>query len=492
MKHNLRTKLTLAITLVALVAITFVACKKNDNKEEPEPTVTDLPNYSVNPSLVKTLAGFENLKVTTLISSDDVLSASPDFVYGAQPDGAGMMKDPNSDGYIMINNHEILFSVSRVYLDKNLKPVKGEYIVDADGGRMRLCSATLVDFKTYGFGPVFLTAGETDGESMIHAIDPLGPVYSKKANRTLTALGKASAENAVPLPKDAYAGKTAIFIGEDESSRQGLGQVNLYLGNTGDLYGGKLYMLRRKDLNIVETDMAVGSAYDVEFVEYDNVKASTGAQLAAQTVAKSAIQFARVEDLDYGKGGGAASRTLYFVATGVSPDKVNPAPGLTMWGRLYKLDLDAADPLKGKLTPLLDGNVDPGNSLVNPDNICVTKNFVYIQEDGDSFYTANKHDGRIWQYNIATKVNKPMLEMNHRRTDAAFNSKYNPANSTNLSSWEYGAMYDISDLTGRPGTFVVNLHPHTWTDNKFLNADGSGITTNKEGGQTVILTGVEQ
>jgi hypothetical protein len=492
MKHNLRTKLTLAVTLVALVAITFVACKKNDNTEEPEPPVTDLPNYSVNPSLVKTLSGFENIKISTLISSDDVLAGSPGFVYGAQPDGGGMMKDPNGDGYIMINNHEILFSVSRVYLDKNLKPVKGEYIVDADGGRMRLCSATLVDSKTYGFGSVFLTAGETDGESMIHAIDPTGPVYSKKANRTLPALGKSSAENAVPLPKDAYPGKTAIFIGEDESSRQGLGQVNLYLGATGDLDNGKLYMLRRKDLNIVETDMAVGSAYDVEFVEYDNVKTSTGAQLATQTVAKSAIQFARVEDLDHGKGGGAASRTLYFVATGVSPDKVNPAPGLTMWGRLYKLDLDAADPLKGKLTPLLDGNIDPGNSLVNPDNVCVTKNFVYIQEDGDSFYTNNKHDGRIWQYNIATKVNKPMLEMNHRRTDAAFNAKYNPANSALLSSWEYGAMYDISELTGRPGTFVVNIHPHTWTDNKFLNADGSGITTNREGGQTVILTGVEQ
>ena len=82
--------------------------------------------------------------------------------------------------------------------------------------------------------------------------------------------------------------------------------------------------------------------------------------------------------------------------------------------------------------------------------------------------------------------------MNHRRTDVAFNSKYNPGNDTRLSSWEYGAMYDISELTGRPGTFVVNLHPHTWTDNKFLNADGSGIITNKEGGQTVILTGVEQ
>jgi hypothetical protein len=117
---------------------------------------------------------------------------------------------------------------------------------------------------------------------------------------------------------------------------------------------------------------------------------------------------------------------------------------------------------------------------------------VYIQEDGDSFYKDNKHDGRIWQFNLASKAIKPVLEMNHRRADAAFNAKYNSVNSTNLSSWEYGAMLDISDLVGVPNTFTVNIHPHTWQDEKFKNADGSGLSTNKEGGQTVILTGLER
>src|SRR5215217_816169 len=143
MKENLRAKFNMGLTMAAIATVTFVACKKNNNTTETPTTVTELKDYSVNPSLVKTLSGFENVKVTTLISSDDKLSGSPDFVFGAQPDGAGMMKDPNSDGYIMISNHEILFSVSRIYLDKNLKPVKGEYIVDSEGGRMRLCSATL-------------------------------------------------------------------------------------------------------------------------------------------------------------------------------------------------------------------------------------------------------------------------------------------------------------------------------------------------------------
>jgi hypothetical protein len=72
----------------------------------------------------------------------------------------------------------------------------------------------------------------------------------------------------------------------------------------------------------------------------------------------------------------------------------------------------------------MDGGIDPGNHIVNPDNICVTKNFVYIQEDGDSFYAQTKHDGRIWQYNIATKAMKPMLEMNHRRcSSSSFSNK---------------------------------------------------------------------
>ena len=77
---------------------------------------------------------FENLNITNLISSSDVLPGSPDFVFGGQPDGMGIMKDPNSDGYLMITNHEIKQSVSRVYLDKTFKPVKGEYILNGTGG----------------------------------------------------------------------------------------------------------------------------------------------------------------------------------------------------------------------------------------------------------------------------------------------------------------------------------------------------------------------
>ena len=304
----------------------------------------------------------------------------------------------------------------------------------------------------------------------------------------LPVLGRQSMENAVPLAKDAFPGKTVIIVGEDNSN----GQVILYVANTvGDLNNGKTYFLRRKDMNTVETDMNVGATYDVEFVEIDNVKTATGAEIAAQSVEKNAVQFARVEDLDYRKGGGANSREIYFSATGVAN-----TTGKTMWGRVYKLVLNADNPLEGKLTPIADGGIDPGNDLINPDNICATENYVYIQEDGDSFYPDAKHDSYIWQYNIATGAYKPFITTNQRREDVLFNSAaanggFNQSgNNGKFGSWEYGAMYDVSKTIGEEGVFLLNIHPHTWRKDRFLNADGTTVTNNNEGGQVVILKGV--
>lgn len=53
-------------------------------------------------------------------------------------------------------------------------------------------------------------------------------------------------------------------------------------------------------------------------------------------------------------------------------------------------------------------------------------------------------------------------------------------------------MYDVSKEIGVPNTFLLNIHPHTWQNPAFANADGSGLNTNTEGGQTLIIGGVEK
>ena len=53
-------------------------------------------------------------------------------------------------------------------------------------------------------------------------------------------------------------------------------------------------------------------------------------------------------------------------------------------------------------------------------------------------------------------------------------------------------MEDISDVIGVPNTFILNIHPHTWQKDAFKNPDGSGVNTNKEGGQTVLIRNVQK
>lgn len=483
-----------AVSLGLSAALTITpACKKNDKNNDKKSSV-ELKAYSTTPSLVYTMPGFENVSILPLISSEDKLSESPGFIYGAQPDGAGFIKNPNGPGYLMLTNHEILFSVSRVTLDENFKPIKGEYVVDREGGAMRLCSATMATPQEHGFGPVFLTAGESSQESMVHAVDPLGLVSDRKrTDRVLPALGKANMENAVPLPKEAYPGKTIILIGEDQSyssSHQSAGQLIMYMSNTvGNLQTGDLYALKRTNGNQAEMDMTKGNQYDVEFIKLPDVRSKTGAEINTIVNGLGAIRFSRVEDVDYRKGGGTKGREIYFVATGQAVGGTNPEPGYTMWGRMYKLVL-GDDPTKGKLEVVAEGDSSPGNDLINPDNVCVTENYVYIQEDGDSYYSASQHDSYVWQYNIGSKQYRPFINMNHKRSEAEWNAKYNTVSEQKKGSWEYGAMVDISDLIGVPNTFILNIHPHTWQSNAFANADGSGLNTNKEGGQTVTLRGV--
>lgn len=467
--------------ITGLVAAALMGCNKKDvtsiTEDKPE-----FKNRSNAESFVAITPAFSGVSAYTLISSSDTIPGYPNFVFGGAPDGQGFLKNPDGSGYIMVTNHENTWAVSRVYLDKKLNPVKGEYIVNTDGGLFRLCSGTLATPEEHGFAkPMFLTTGESNVNAMTHAIDPIAPADAANSSRVLPALGKFSGENSVPLPKDVYAGKTVIILGEDA----GNGQVYLYVSNTvGDLANGKLYSLRRTNLDQIEKNMTKGNIYDVEFVEVPNAKNLTGAEIENLNPTLKSIQFARVEDLDYRKGGGANGREVYFVATGVSgqPDK-------TYWGRMYRLKMDAANPLTGKLEVVEDGDLNPGIGIINPDNVCVTNNYVYIQEDGDSFFPGASHNSLIWQYDIATGTKRVMLDLKNKSLGS---TRFNLGNDQRFATWEHGAMVDISETIGEPNTFLINIHAHTWVEgDRFLNpSKANSIQAYKSGGQTLILKGV--
>ncbi|WP_205513187.1 alkaline phosphatase PhoX [Longitalea arenae] len=469
--------------LLAALALpmVFAGCDKtddNDNTEKPE-----FKNRSNAESFVTIDPAFaSSVQAYTLISSSDTIPGYPNFVYGGAPDGQGFLKNPDGSGYIMVTNHENTYAISRVYLDHKLNPVKGEYIVNTDGGMFRLCSGSLATPEEHGFPKhMFLSTGESNVNAMTHAIDPIAAATPSDNSRVKPALGKFSGENSVPLHKDAYPGKTVIILGEDASN----GQVYLYVSNTpGDLDNGKLYVLRRTDLNQIETAMTKGNTYDVEFVEVPNAKSLSGAEIEALNTSLKSIQFARVEDLDYQKGGGAKSREVYFTATGVSG-----VPEKTYWGRVYHLSMNANDPLKGKLSIIEDGDSNGGKDIINPDNLCVTENYVYIQEDGDSYFPGATHNSLIWQHSIASGTKKVFIDLKNKTLAG---TKYNPTSDQRFGTWEHGAMIDISKDVDVAGTFLINIHSHTWVEGtKFLNpSKANSVQAYASGGQTLVLTGV--
>jgi hypothetical protein len=471
-------------------AVLIAGCSDDSVVESTPAPVVRFTAQSTTPALVKNV--MSGVTVYPLLSSDDQIAQSPGYVFGGSSDGAGLIRNADRTFTLVVNNEDN-FAVSRVTLDSTFKPVRGEYVLTSDNAKYRLCSATLVTPEEHGFGPLFITAGESSVESQVYALDPKGGANSARA---LTAFGHWSAENAVPLPKQAYAGRTVVVIGDDDSGQFG-GQVALYVGTSvGDLDNGKLYVMTRGDANVRERDMVVGQTYPVTFRELTDAKSKTGAQLNSDAAALKAIVFGRVEDVDYRKGG--TGRDVYFVVTGQANTGVNADNSRSKYGRVYHLAMDASDPTKGTLEVVLDGDDRAGiaGKFQNPDNVVATANYLYLEEDPNE-YGDETHDSYLWQYNLQTRELKTVLELDHHR-EAADAAKFNTIGEGNYGfrasgrgSWENSGVLDISDVVGVPGTFLLGVQAHTWRSARFKGVDGGTLRANEDqGSQLLVLTGL--
>ncbi|MBP9792588.1 MAG: hypothetical protein KBC56_01155 [Flavobacterium sp.] len=477
-------KLTNGILSIAMIT-TIISCSSDDNATTPiigSTNPVQLKNHSITPVLIHPTADFSSLKTFALFSSEDTFMETPEYVFGGSADGSGLFKNCDNTYTFLVNNEDN-FAVSKIKFNKNFKPVAGEYILNSNGAGNRLCSATLVTPEIHGFGPIFLTAGESNNESQVIGLTPYDTKANNSSPRPIAGFGRWCAENAVPLAKEAFAGQTVILLGDDDSGTYG-GQLVMYKSTTGDLNNGKVYVMKRTDNITNERTMTENNTYPVEFVEITNAKTNTGLQnnQAAQTA--QAIAFGRVEDIDFRKGAGK-EREVYFNVTGQDNTGVNADNSRSKYGRVYKLELNTNNPLSGQLTLVLDGDDRAGKAkkFQNVDNICVTKNFVYVQEDANG-YGDETHDAYIYQYNIATKELKVVFELDHKRSDPT--NKFLSATST-FGSWEYGALIDVSETIGIPNTFMLSIQAHTWRSDAFKGVDGGTIRPNENQGSQVIL-----
>ncbi|MBC9795457.1 phosphatase [Sinomicrobium weinanense] len=490
-------KLPKELSLLACAAI-LSSCISDDvpgdgGENPPKGSAIELKNHSMTPNLVVKKPGFNNLEVYSLLSSEDTLEQSPGFVYGSMADGAGVYK--NADGtYTLINNAEADYSVMRITLDSTFKPVKGEYILNSVAtANTAQCSGTLVMPEEHGFGPLYLSGGEWGGSSTnVFATDPERPAAMADAGTVLPAMGQWTVENAVPLHKDAYPGKTVVLIGDDSAGDAG-GQLAMYVSETtGDLENGKLYALKIDDMDgntIYPNDVAEGGEFSVTFEEMEE---RTYDALEAECISKGITGFNRVEDIDYRKGSPENNREIYFNATGrTAYEDIR-----SKYGRTYKLILDEDNPLKGKLSVALNGDdlEGPAKTFHSPDNILVTENYAYIQEDPNG-YADNihkEHDAYLYQYNLRSGKLKVVLESGHRLPEAV-NNGYASADDR-YGKWELTGMIDISDVIGVDGTFILIQQGHSWHNDAFLNPDGAGSPedSSNEGSIMLVLKGLKR
>ncbi len=449
-------------------------------------------------SLLDLKGEFADLELEVLISSEDQIPGSPDFIYGSMADGCGLLKHTDTS-YILINNIEADYSIARIMLNKDLRPFKGEYIVNANATAFTAqCSGSLITPEEHGFGPLYLSGGEWGGSAKgVFVTSPFKNANDASFANMLPSFGQWSTENAVVIGKDAFPGKTVAFIGDDHSDNNTpSGQLGMYVGPAGDLNSGKLYGLKVTTAGVeFEMDMKEGVAYEMEFVQLEETQIDL---LDAEAKAKGVMGFSRVEDIDWRKGTPANNRVIYFAVTGRNKGSLVGKGSMT--GRIYKVALNESDPTgAGTITCVLDGDKTGGvaEAFHSPDNIVVTENYAYIQEDPNGVVNSDgkgwdgkaaaDHYAYMYQYNLQTGDLKVVLECDQT---TASGLGYGNTDKT----WEITGMIDVTDVIGSTeGTFLFITQNHGWvSDNPFTDpkANPSVSTSRAEGSVMYIIRGL--
>lgn len=475
----------LKAVFILVATVLIQSCEKIDLPRGGKNRQVKFESHSKTPSFLALTPEFSSLEVYPLLSSEDELPESPDFVYGSMADGNGILKSPN--GFTLINNIEADYSIARITFDKDMMPLSGEYIVNATAtNKTAQCSGSMITPTDQGFGPIYLSGGEWGGSPKgVFATDPWKDPSDASSAERLESFGEWSTENAVVISKHAYPNKTVAFIGDDDSNNYvPSGQLGMYVGKRGDLYGGKLYSLKVTDPSVTyEADMQEGVSYPAEFVELEKRQLD---ELDAEAKAKGVMGFSRLEDIDWRRGSKANNHEIYFCVTGrKKPDLIGKG---TVYGRVYKVVLNEDDPTgPATITCLLDGDKTDGKAKTfqSPDNIVVTENYAYIQEDPNGYFDSpdKTHFARLYQYNLNSGELKTVLECDQAAAEAQ-------GYGTTGKTWELTGMTDISDVIGVNNTFLLITQNHGWENPSFTDPTAITSPDSNEGSVLYLIHGL--
>jgi len=258
-------------------------------------------------------------------------------------------------------------------------------------------------------------------------------------------IGRFAHENLVAVP--GVTGRVAL-VGLDDT--RGASELYLYLAaSEADVLAGRgtLHVFTSAAAANVG-QLRAGDAVDGRFVAVPDAGSLSSAQLQAAVDALGAFRFVGVEDGDYDHRSGAGA-ALYFVDTGGAAVPSAAAPW-DPYGSIYRLQLDAADPTRARLT-LLARSAGPAAGWASPDNVAANARSLMVQEDPAT--PAFARAARVWRF--------PLASGGALGTPAAVAEVANPECSFGVTvCWESSGIVDASAWLG-DGAWLFDVQAHS-------------------------------
>ena len=489
--------------LAVTTASTLMACdERSDSLTSLSPNVSPAAAgaLTTRPALARTLLPQSSL--TPIITVGDAIpgqeaNLDPEQrVWAPIPDGLGAFQE---DGrLVLFANHEIASSgvdgkftyarVSRLELDPvTLAVTGGSYPITGKAAGFlfqRLCSATFAG-PAEGLGEGWFLTGEESTTGGAEGIQ-LAVKRDGSETRKLPWLGRFAHENNIAVP--GVPGKV-VLIGTDDNSPAGFGlplRSELYMYVADDAAGvlngtGKLYVFASAEKQN-SGYLIAGAPIRGGFVEVPNPASLSAADLQTAVDGLGAFKFVRLEDADYGRHSGlpGSKPSVYFVDTGNSNARCG-ADACDLYGSIYRLDLDPADPTaNARLVLLARSRGVAAGDWASPDNIAAGGTSLMLQED--PAYSDFNRPERIWNFKFRTDGGLGAPQAVVELETAKFTGSV--CSDAAGTCWESSGIIDASAWLGA-GSWLFDVQAHTLP---FSYQDGqTTVNLSKEGGQLLAL-----
>ena len=424
----------------------------------PTPFVT-----SERPFLVALADG---VVVQPVLTTGDIIGEGAGaYQMSGVPDGIGWYE--SADGVVEVYfNHELHpdwdpsgARVSHVTLNTSGEVTAAEYVVDGTEGYEWFCSSTL---EIIDGVPWYFTGEESKHSPRLGttiAIDAsTGTVHETPW------FGHFGHENVVPVQ-----GLSKAFLGLSEDGFREYSQFFAYVAGSfdgaiaGDEGSLRVWVPNKRvaDGNPSGNDLAKGETMRGHFARIPHAEDLLPLQLEKLVQSMGAFDFNRIEDeIDDPNDPG----TVYFAETGRANQEVTH-------GRVYRLEVDPANPREATLSVVLDAAAD--DDIFNPDNLGISDTALAIQEDRN---WKNAGFNRVLVYDLATGTLTPVARTD---PDQAIVDDRGPG------AWESSGIVDVSDVFG-PGWWLLNVQAH-YTEMNVPDQSLEPDSATGEGGQLTLV-----